>query len=379
MIATLTLAVLLAGGQGLPPNLPSFSGEIPRSVDGGAYHLAIYKESAFDAGAQFLQQAPSAPEFVAAKGEWIQKPVTLKSLKGKVVLVDFWAYTCVNCIRTFPYMKEWYKRYQNKGLEIVAVHRPEFDFEGERKNVLAATKRFGFTFPVLNDRSSTNWDNYNIEAWPTKLLVDGKGKIVYEHVGEGEYDVVEREIQKQLAIANPNFKPIAVMKPVRPTDAPGAVCHPCTLEVFAARKATGHFTEAQRNKKSLFKYPAKKVKGVYFDGFWTTTRQYAQAEANAGFSFQYMAKDVNSVLHPTAGPVTAVIYQDGRPLKTDALGDDVKMVKGMPTVKIVEPRMYNLIKNPKWGMHEFEVRFKNAGVRFHTLSFGTDCRVLGKK
>jgi thiol-disulfide isomerase/thioredoxin len=365
MISTISLLVLLIGGQGKGLDSPPASTQLlPLSA------LMLNSSQG---------PAPVAHEFVAAKGEWIQKPVTLKSLKGKVVLVDFWAYTCVNCIRTFPYVNEWYKRYHRYGLEIVAIHRPEFDFEGDPKNVKAAAKRFGFTFPVLNDLEGTNWTNYGVNAWPTKILVDPKGKIVYMHVGEGHYDEVEQQLQRELAQINPGVRFGMTMAPVRATDAPGAMCQPCTLESFAASPVLSHFSPDQRGKKILFSYPAKHQTGFYYSGYWTPTRGFMQEGGNATVSFGYWGKEVNSVLRPSSGAVVAEIYQDGRPLAANELGDDVKMVNGVPTMRIVEPKMYSVIRNPKWGIHQLEFRFKNPGARLYTLTFGTDCRPLPKR
>ena len=403
MLAALTLAVLLTGRQGTQSPFPFLSGWfVPAKGegvgDGGRYLGSQIPDRGSDIllpgrepraesreplPAQLLAlsayQSPAAPEFVAAKGDWIQKPVSLKSLKGKVVIVDFWAYTCVNCIRTFPYVNGWYKRYHDKGFEVVAIHRPEFDFEADPKNVAKAAKRFGFKFPVLNDPKGKNWDNYRVEAWPTKILVDGNGKIVYQHVGEGSYDEFEKRIQQQLALLHPGAKFGAVMSPVRPTDAPGAVCQPCTLEAYAASTNTSHFSADQRGKKSVFTYPSKRTHGFYYNGAWTPTRSYVEENGNAAFAFNYMAKDVNVVLRPTSGSIVAQVYQDGRPLAANELGDDVKMVGGVPTMKVDEPRMYSVIRNPKWGMHDLEIRFKNPGARLYTLTFGTDCRPLPRK
>lgn len=376
MIGTISLTLLLAGGQGKAFRAGLEEG---RSLMLNLPPLAQNGQILALKPAITLAQQPAAPELVAAKGEWIQKPTTMKGLKGKVVLVDFWAYTCVNCIRTFPYLNEWYRRYHDKGFEIVAVHRPEFDFEGEPKNVAAATKRFGFKFPVLNDLESKNWTNYGVTAWPTKMLVDGNGKIVYAHVGEGSYDEMERQIQKHLALVNPKLKFVGTMAPVRPTDAPGAVCHPSSLEAFVASTRIAHFTADQRNKKTLFTYPAKKMSGIYYSGYWTPTKSYSEASANSAIFLHYMAKDVNSVIRTSVGPVLVEVYQDGKPLDKADLGDDVKMIDGMPTMKVVEPRMYSVVRNRHWGMHDFELRFKNPGARLYTFTFGTECRPLAHR
>ena len=139
-----------------------------------------------------------APKFIVG-GQWINtKPLTMESLKGKVVLVDFWTYTCINCIRTLPYVKSWWKSYEDKGLVIVGVHTPEFAFEKETDNVEAAVKDFGITYPVMQDNNYQTWQAYNNQYWPAHYLIDKNGKIRYTHFGEGKYDETELMIQTLL-------------------------------------------------------------------------------------------------------------------------------------------------------------------------------------
>jgi thiol-disulfide isomerase/thioredoxin len=326
-------------------------------------------------------QAAPAPEFAGSKADWIQKPVTLKSLKGKVVLVDFWAYTCVNCIRTFPYLNEWYRRYHDKGFEIVAIHRPEFDFEGVPANVKSATKRFGFAFSVLNDPNGKNWDNYHVEAWPTKFLIDGTGNVVAGDVGEGNYDVMEKAIQNALAKAKPGVKLPPIMKPVRDTDAPGAVCRPCTLEIYAGFSGLQNVVKkaATLDTPTKFALPEKRYSGVFFNGTWTPRKGFIESGQGGAALLKYMAKDVDSVLRTTGGPVMVQLYQDGKPVPKEDIGDDVKMVNGIPTMKVVEPKMYSVLKNRQWGMHEVELRPQSAGLRLYSFTFGSECRPLPKR
>ena len=321
---------------------------------------------------------PSAAEFVAPPGTWIQHPMTLKSLKGKVVLVDFWAYTCVNCIRTFPYIKEWYKRYHDKGFEIVAIHRPEFEFEGQPANVKNAVKRFGFTFPVLNDPVGANWDRYGVTAWPTKILLDGTGQPVARHEGEGSYGEMETQIQLQLAKLHPGMKFPKIMEPVRPTDAVGARCQPMSLEVYAAGTVLRKQNGGVRDQKKTFQYPAARHGGLFFSGSWTPKRSFVLSNGGSAL-MSYMAKDVDAVLRPSAGPILVEVYQDGKPADPKDLGDDVKIVNGVPTMKVQEPRMYSIIKNQKWGIREVELRPKSPGLQLYTFTFGTECRPIARK
>ncbi len=331
------------------------------------------------------QKKVPVPEFVGASKDWLQKPTSIKALHGKVVLVDFWDYTCVNCIRTFPYVREWYKRYHKLGLEIVAIHTPEFKFEQDPKNVLAAAKRFGFTFSILNDQNHVNWDNYRVQAWPTKLILDPDGVPVYVHVGESAYYFTEEAIQKQILRLHPKAKLPPMMDPVHDTDQAGAVCHPCTQEIYLGAKGIKDevvpWTAAQLGKTAIFSYPAKLERGTpYPSGKWTPTAGYlAAAGPGSNLQLSYGAKEVNLVLVPSAGPVKVEVLQDGAPLAAKDLGSDVHLVNGHAILTVSAPRMYSIIKNNVWGLRALELRVQNPGLRMYTFSFSTDCAYLPPK
>ncbi|QET04488.1 thioredoxin family protein [Cupriavidus pauculus] len=144
-----------------------------------------------------------APEF-AGIDKWLNSPpLKMEQLRGKVVLVDFWTYSCINCVNTLPYVKQWYEKYKDKGLVVVGVHTPEFPFEKSTSNVEAAIKRFGITYPVAQDNNYATWSAYSNQYWPATYLIDADGKIVYKHYGEGAYAETESVIQKLLAERKP--------------------------------------------------------------------------------------------------------------------------------------------------------------------------------
>ena len=151
-----------------------------------------------------VQAAPQAdygpaPEFAKIE-KWLNtEPLTISSLRGKVVLVDFWTYTCINCIRTLPYVKSWHEKYKDKGLVVVGVHTPEFPFERSTPNVVDALKKFGIEYPVAQDNRYATWGAYRNRYWPAAYLIDKQGRIVYTHFGEGNYKETEATIQKLLA------------------------------------------------------------------------------------------------------------------------------------------------------------------------------------
>jgi thiol-disulfide isomerase/thioredoxin len=141
----------------------------------------------------------AAPEFTGIEN-WINsEPLTLAGLRGKVVLVDFWTYTCINCVRTLPYVKSWHQKYKDQGLVVVGVHTPEFLFERSTSNVMTAVKHLGIDYPVAQDNRYKTWDAYRNTYWPAFYLIDKQGKIVYTHFGEGSYGQTDEVIQRLLA------------------------------------------------------------------------------------------------------------------------------------------------------------------------------------
>src|SRR3989338_5772498 len=149
-----------------------------------------------------LKNYGPAPEF-AGISKWLnpETPLTMQDLRGKVVLVDIWTYTCINCIRTLPHVTRWYDTYRDKGFVVVGVHTPEFEFEKKTENVLAAIKQYNIHYPVAQDNDFATWNAYNNHYWPAKYLIDSKGDIRYFHFGEGKYEETEKAIQQFLAEA----------------------------------------------------------------------------------------------------------------------------------------------------------------------------------
>ncbi|MDR6490547.1 thiol-disulfide isomerase/thioredoxin [Paraburkholderia terricola] len=140
-----------------------------------------------------------APEFTGIDTWLNSEPLTLQQLRGKVVLVDFWTYTCINCIHTLPYVKSWNQKYKDQGLAVIGVHTPEYPFERSTDNVKTAIKRFGITYPVAQDNEYATWSAYHNQYWPALYLIDKKGQVVYTHFGEGDYAETESAIKALLA------------------------------------------------------------------------------------------------------------------------------------------------------------------------------------
>jgi thiol-disulfide isomerase/thioredoxin len=163
--------------------------------------LAIFATmpTTHSAPARPLDATSPAPEFTGIDTWLNSDPLTIKQLHGKVVLVDFWTYSCINCIHTLPYVSEWYRKYQNQGLVVVGVHTPEYAFEHDTGNFKAAIRRFNIRYPVALDNENATWNAYDNQYWPAVYLIDKQGHVVYQHFGEGDYAQTEAAIQGLLA------------------------------------------------------------------------------------------------------------------------------------------------------------------------------------
>src|ERR671913_1652434 len=181
----------VVSGQGVTTNFVPAIQEI-----GNDDKMTTIKEAQFSID---KSQFKKAPEFDKVTGYVNTKPINLSDLKGKVVLVDFWTYSCINCIRTLPYLVDWNEKYADKGLIIVGVHSPEFEFEKNIDNVKAAVQKYGIKYPVIQDNDKGTWDAYQNRYWPRKYLVDNEGYIRYDHIGEGGYAETEKVIRSLLA------------------------------------------------------------------------------------------------------------------------------------------------------------------------------------
>jgi thiol-disulfide isomerase/thioredoxin len=170
---------------------------------GAVAALAAISSTGIAAGLQTTQQTGAqAPEF-AGIDNWINSaPLDLKQLRGKVVLVDFWTFDCINCVHTLPHVKELYSRYRDKGLVVVGVHTPEYTFERDLGNLRNAVKKYGIDYPVAQDNRYATWNAYNNQYWPALYLIDQNGKIVYSHFGEGQYAQTEQAIRGLLGLSD---------------------------------------------------------------------------------------------------------------------------------------------------------------------------------
>jgi thiol-disulfide isomerase/thioredoxin len=305
-------------------------------------------------------------------GEWIQQgPIELAQLRGKaIVLVDFWDYTCVNCIRTLPYLAEWHRRYAARGLVVAGVHAPEFSFARERSNVLKAAAQFGLEYPLVLDNGYAIWRAYSNRFWPAKYLVDAQGRLRYYHFGEGLYQETESQIQKLLSELNPTLKFPPLMEPLRGTDKPGAVCYRVTPELYLgyARGQFGNPVEVARDRAFDYADPGRYVEGMaYLTGRWTVGQESSRADApGAMIQLRYTAQDVNLVMAPPPGSSSRVelVFGEGQ-----RAGSDIKIENRRAFVIADQARMYNLIANESVISASLQLKSHDSGLAAYAFTF----------
>lgn len=327
-----------------------------------------------------------APDFTCAPC-LNHKPFKLSDLRGKVVLVDFWDYTCINCIRTFPYLKRWNRLYGPVGLVIVAVHTPEFTFAKNPKRVADAVRRFGFSFPVAIDSNYKIWDAFHNQAWPADYLIDGKGEIIYLHLGEGEYGDLERKIQQLLKQANPRLN-FSAAKYEIPKGANaemfGGVCRRATPETYLGFKRGLNIANPggeDRMRETTYEAPKELPLDQFaLNGRWLAEAQYVRHTAAAKppgdwVELHYRAKSVYVVAGSDGGkPRRLYVTQDGAPLSKDARGVDARVGRdGRTYIELGGKRMYYVVNNPKFGRHTLRLSALEPGLSLYSFTFGNNC------
>jgi thiol-disulfide isomerase/thioredoxin len=295
------------------------------------------------------------PAFIGSPDRWINSaPLTWNKLRGKVVLIDFWEYTCVNCIRTDPYLRTWYQRYSPYGFVIVGIQTPEFAFSAETKNVAAAAKRDELKYPILNDPESKNWKAYKESFWPSKYLFDQNGRLVYQHAGEGNYQETERAIQKLLLKSHPGAKFPAPLAPVRPGDVPGAACRRETPELYV-NPSYGFLANLpggwKMDQVASFVDHGHHVDGkIYANGSFITRYQSLQhAKATRDLrdyvAIAFNASEVNVVINQPHGRDYKVYATlGGKEIPKAGKGDDIHYDSRGSYLLIDAPRMFNVYR-----------------------------------
>lgn len=265
----------------------------------------------------------TAPEFTGIT-HWLNTdPLTMQQLRGKVVLVDFWTYTCINCIRTLPYVTSWYNKYKDQGLVVVGVHTPEFEFEKDTANVQAALKRFGITYPVAQDNNYGTWNAYSNQYWPADYLINQQGQIVDTHFGEGDYAATEAKIRDLLKISGTT----TTLSDTTPT---GSI----TPETYLGSARGG-------------------APYVHLNDQWTINPEYIESKGQATLDLDFTAQKVFLVITPQ-NHESVKVWLDGQ---------------AQPDLQLDVPRLYQIEDFKAIESHKLRLEFA-PGTQTFAFTFG---------
>ena len=322
-----------------------------------------------------------APEI---EGEPLNSPsLKISDLRGRVVLVDFWDYTCVNCLRTLPYVREWHRRYSKLGLAIIGVHAPEFHFARDRGNVERAVHSEGLEYAIVLDNDYRTWQAFANRCWPAKYLIDAQGYIRYVHLGEGQYGETEDAIQRLLRESGVTTFLPALTEPPGVSDRPGAYCVPATPELYLGygRGRLGNASGYVENQVADYSPAAERAPDLaYLEGPWFAGREQIVACPLLGresrLRVRYTAAEVNCVMAPpdsdglpVEGRATVVVRQDGRPLTVEESGADIMLDGAETVIDVSEPRMYRLVRGRETGTRELEIWTRKPGLEAYAFTF----------
>jgi thioredoxin family protein len=290
---------------------------------------------------------------------WLNsEPLTARELRGTDVLISFWTYSCVNWLRTLPYLKAWHETYSDRGAIVVGVHAPEFGFEHDLDNVRRATTELGIDYPVVIDNDFAIWRAFANHYWPAVYLVDCVGRVRFQHFGEGAYEETERAIQQLLGIDAPTVR----------IDA-GGVAEAADPETLRSPETYLGSARGERDRR-VPRASALALNQWALTGDWSVREEAAVLEApNGSIAYRFHARDLNLVLEPPASgtPVRFEVRLDGR-LPANAHGLDVNE-SGEGT--LTEPRMYQLVRQSGViAPHTFEITFLDPGARAYVFTFG---------
>lgn len=322
-------------------------------------------------------QFKKAPEFEGISYYINSNGTKLSDLKGKVVLIDFWTYSCINCIRTLPYIVDWNQKYSDKGLVIVGIHSPEFEFEKGLDNVKQAVTRFGIKYPVLLDNDHGTWNAFQNSYWPRKYLVDSEGFIRYDHIGEGGY--VETENAIRTLLAERTGQQSISSTSVNQTNLRVPESHSVdfnqikTPELYFgyqyARSQLGNNEGFDPEKIVNYTLPSSKPKpnAIYLEGEWKNNADSMELIGNEGkIILDYSARSIN-IVAGGQGKITVMEFgkdnQTRNPYSGNDLDSEGKLI-------IDGQRLYNIGSHQDYGNHQIAIDVSGSGFRIYTFTFG---------
>lgn len=324
---------------------------------------------------QILTEKLRAPELSVTN--WLNSTAsTLADLRGRIVLVDFWDYTCINCLHTLPYLQEWHRRYAQAGLTVIGLHAPEFDFAHAPERVANAVQALGILYPVAQDNTFKTWNAFANRAWPAKYLIDQNGYIRAFHHGEGAYAEMEKQIQALLLELHPNLNLPEPMLPIRSIDQPGTACYRPTPELYLGY-GRGELGNRQGNPpEQIIQYTAPEASlphTVYLEGAWLNGKEFIETISDApdtALSVEYQAGQVNGVMGTVdEKPILVQVLLDGKPVPEKDWGTDMALIEGKTVIPVDAYRMFQLLTHPDFERHQLTLRAIQKGLRAYALTF----------
>jgi len=306
-----------------------------------------------------------APELIGDADQWINsEPLTLSELREKVVLLDFWAYSCINCVRTIPCLAAMWGKYKDRGVLIIGVHTPEFEFEKEFSNVKSAVERLRIKYPVLNDPRRINWENYGNRYWPRAELIVDRG-VILDHIGEAGYEEIDQAIADTLTARGEKVEGACVegvnriyLSELSPETYAGYLRNPglgstkvCTIS------GCDEFHAPEERKRDV----------IYLSGLWRQEPEYLEFKGGQGMiSESYFGREVNVVM---GGHGAAEVFLNGRHLTRAEAGSNIFFRNGNSMVKIDHSDMCNLVSTPDFQTNELKI-IPFPGLRVYAYTFG---------
>ena len=341
-----------------------------------------------------VADGPIAPELVGTQ-EWTNsEPLKIGDLRGQVVLIDFWTYTCVNCIRTLPFLKIWHSKYADDGLVIIGVHTPEFRFEHDIDNVRQAISDYGIGWPIVQDNDYETWRAFNNRYWPAKYLIDKDGVIRYQHFGEGAYDETEEMIRKLLAETGANLsatEPLYASNQTLDQAFKNTIGAEITAELYGGYErgcglyslySNSHVANSEycKSKDMTAMYSdtgSREDHKLYLQGSWLAEEESLRHGAETTDYEDYMllrfsAKSVNIVLTPEkAEPFKVQVTLDGEYLNEFNKGEDVVIEEDGKSYLVVDkPRLYAVVEAPEYSTYDLKLSSNSSDFALYAFTFG---------
>ncbi|HKB20740.1 MAG TPA: cytochrome c biogenesis protein DipZ [Gaiellaceae bacterium] len=352
VVALTALAIAFNVDRHFQTALPGYTQALQSKVEESASAQTQLRKLRGDtrqvAATTSLRNYGPAPR-LAGLTNWINsEPLTLRRLRGKVVVIDFWTYSCINCLRTLPHVKAWYRTYHDKGLVVIGVHTPEFAFEHVPSNVRSAVRRLGITYPVALDNDYSTWNAFKNQYWPAKYLIDRRGHLRYYHFGEGSYDTTEARIRTLLG-ENAGMLPVAnELADPTPTGL-------TTPESYLGYERLAHFADktVTPDRFATYRFPTGDLEQdqLAYSGRWRVEGQRIVSGPGAQLRLRFIARSVHLVL---GGHGSVAVLVDGTPQEI---------------VKVRASKLYTLARVPDLRSRLLELRF-TPGVDAYAFTFG---------